>query len=437
MSEEVNKAQTLKQLKMLLVLPMIAVPLISLAFYGLGGGKGVKKAASGETGGKGYNMRLPGARFDSKKDNSMDKMAFYEKADQDSAKLRDQMNEDPYHAHLQPSKRKSLDTLRGVRGFSDKQIHAIAPITPVPGSQDTAADLVIQRLNQLKKLIGKPTAVPVSNNFAPSGFPDVAPGHSDQMSRLARMMQSLKTADSGSTDPQMDRLSGMLDKIIRIQHPGLDTARPREAAGGLPKPLNVQSNSDEPTVGDMTGPDLGGDRQASQGGNVFLSIDEDQSSDTGYSNMIRAVVQADQTIVSGGSIVLRLTHDALINGVNIPRDDLIYGVVSLTGERLNVNVSSIRIKNGIYPVALQLFDQDGLPGIHVPGAITRDVAKASANDAIGAIGMTSLDPSLGAQAASAGIQAAKSLVSKKVRLVRISVRAGYEIFLKNIKGDLH
>ena len=74
---------------------------------------------------------------------------------------------------------------------------------------------------------------------------------------------------------------------------------------------------------------------------------------------------------------------------------------------------------------------DGLIGIHIPGSINRDVSKESANEAITGVGMTTLDPSLAAQATSAGIQAAKSLLSKKVKLVKVTVKAGYSVLLKD------
>ena len=33
-------------------------------------------------------------------------------------------------------------------------------------------------------------------------------------------MQRIKAADTATSDPQLEKLSGMLDKIIQIQHPG-------------------------------------------------------------------------------------------------------------------------------------------------------------------------------------------------------------------------
>jgi hypothetical protein len=91
----------------------------------------------------------------------------------------------------------------------------------------------------------------------------------------------------------------------------------------------------------------------------------------------------------------------------------------------------VRYGQNIFPVSLSVYDMDGLAGIYIPGAITRDVAKQTGDEAIQGIGLTTLDPSLGAQAASAGIQAAKTLISKKVKLVRVVVKAGYQVLLKD------
>lgn len=74
---------------------------------------------------------------------------------------------------------------------------------------------------------------------------------------------------------------------------------------------------------------------------------------------------------------------------------------------------------------------DGQEGIYIPGSINRTVAKESADNAIGGMNATTMDPSIGVQAASAGIAAAKSLFSRKIKLVKMTVRAGYKVLLKD------
>jgi hypothetical protein len=71
-----------------------------------------------------------------------------------------------------------------------------------------------------------------------------------------------------------------------------------------------------------------------------------------------------------------------------------------------------------------------MEGVHIPGAITRDVAKQSADNSLQNIGMSSIDPSFKVQATTAGINAAKSLLTKKAKLMKVTVKAGYKILLK-------
>jgi len=76
---------------------------------------------------------------------------------------------------------------------------------------------------------------------------------------------------------------------------------------------------------------------------------------------------------------------------------------------------------------------DGQEGIFVPGSINRTVAKESANKTISGMDPTLIDPSIGAQAASAGIETAKTLIGKKVKLVKVTVTSGYKVLLRNTK----
>ena len=79
---------------------------------------------------------------------------------------------------------------------------------------------------------------------------------------------------------------------------------------------------------------------------------------------------------------------------------------------------------------LQVYDLDGLPGIHIPGALSRDVLKQSADQGVSSLNILNIDPSVGAQAANAGIQTVKAFTGRKVKQVRVTVRAGYRVLLK-------
>jgi conjugative transposon TraM protein len=187
-------------------------------------------------------------------------------------------------------------------------------------------------------------------------------------------------------DPDLEKYDRLLDKIMEIQHP--ESAKPKEALVTPQHPV----------------PDT-------------LAA-------------IQAQIDADAALVSGETIALRLEEPLRIEGKQVDSSTLVYGMVNLQGERLHIQIRSILIGRKILAVHLEAYDQDGQLGIYVPGSLERDVAKESTEGSIGTLNMDLADPGLGAQAANAGLQAAKSLLSRKVRQVRVFVRAGYQVFIK-------
>jgi hypothetical protein len=83
------------------------------------------------------------------------------------------------------------------------------------------------------------------------------------------------------------------------------------------------------------------------------------------------------------------------------------------------------------PVSLSVYDLDGLPGVNAPGTAERDVAKQSTDQAIQSLSLATMDESVGAQAATASIQAAKTLMGQKIRVVKISVPDNYRVILRD------
>jgi hypothetical protein len=198
-------------------------------------------------------------------------------------------------------------------------------------------------------------------------------------------------------DPQLERLDNILDKVIRIQHPS--EARP------------------------------GSEQRAVASAETVIPADS-------ASNAIAAVIPSDQTLVTGGTIPLRLSEDILVHGVRIPAGAWVYGTATINGDRLYVHIRSIRDGRNLYSSDLQVYDLDGLPGVHIPDVLSQDVAKESATESVSGLNIVTTDPGLGAEAASAGVQAAKSLLTHKARLIKVSVRAGYEVLLKNSNNNI-
>ena len=108
-----------------------------------------------------------------------------------------------------------------------------------------------------------------------------------------------------------------------------------------------------------------------------------------------------------------------------------FGIAALENERLLIHISGIRQGNNLLPVALSAYDMDGIAGIYIPRSISKEVVKESSDQGLQRLQLMSLDPSLKTQAAAAGVQAAKGLLSRKIRQVKVTVKAGYKVVLKN------
>ena len=384
--EQQHSPLFLRKRKFLKVLPVWAIPFLLIFFVALGGGKGVSAPAPNKTPGTGFNTTLPSAHF-TKTDTPRDKLGFYNRADEDSVKQQEKIRQDPYHANpLVP--------------VSPRDANIAAMNMPPPA--DPRANQLLEKLVRLKQTIRQPTT---SAYFSP------APGDP----RSEDLLPSFHRHDPpAEPDTQMERLNGMLDKIIRIQHPPGD----RSASGDIP-------TAPRATLIRITGEDS---QSQTEG---FYSIDDADTADPVTQNTIPALVEEGGTIITGSTITLRLAEDCAINGIPLPRDNLLYGTATLKNDRIQIMITSIRVNNSIYPVALQVFDLDGLAGIHIRDGTTREAAKQSAGDVVNGFETASFDASAGAQAASAGIQAAKTLLGKKIRTPQAFVRAGYRVLLRN------
>ncbi|HAL82935.1 MAG TPA: conjugative transposon protein TraM, partial [Mucilaginibacter sp.] len=120
-----------------------------------------------------------------------------------------------------------------------------------------------------------------------------------------------------------------------------------------------------------------------------------------------------------------------VNGRMIPKGSFVYGICELNNERLIIKIASIRYLNNILPVALSVYDLDGMEGLYVPGSIGRDAAKNGVGDAVQSMQLMSMDQSVGTQAAGAGIEAAKGLFGHRVKQIKVKIKAGYEVLLKD------
>jgi conjugative transposon TraM protein len=182
----------------------------------------------------------------------------------------------------------------------------------------------------------------------------------------------------------MERLNQMLDKIVQIQHPELVKTPAKLVAPVLDS--------------------------------AFIAIP--------------AVIDGKQKVLQGGEVRLKLADSVRIKGLLLPKGQPLYGSCVITNQRLMLDIRNIRLKNAIIPANITVFSLDGIPGVPAPEAELANAAGGGADNAIENMQFLSMDQSLATQAAAGGIQAVKTLFSKKVRKVRVHLRDNYPVLLR-------
>lgn len=151
-------------------------------------------------------------------------------------------------------------------------------------------------------------------------------------------------------------------------------------------------------------------------------------------NTIKACVNGNQTVLDGEGVRLRLLEAMRAGETILPRNSLITGVCKITGERLKITIQSLEYGGTIIPVSLTVFDADGQEGIFIPGSMEMNAVKEIAANMGSSLGSSiNISTDAGAQLASdlgkGVIQGTSQYIAKKMRTVKVHLKAGYNLML--------
>jgi hypothetical protein len=363
-----------RQRKMMLVLPLLIFPFLTLLFWAMGGGRG-NPADAHTISKKGFNSALPDAKL--KDSHAINKMGYYDQAAHDSDQLKQQMKSDPYyrpHAdtetaalHFPAAKLAYTGNIQSGNKSSSKLIGTGSD----PKENEARA---YQKLAELQSTINKPVTEPKPEQVPPVSVDNSSP---------------LKTV-TAPEDPQLTQMNSLLEKILDIQHPD-----------------RVRTNTTRDSAAEIT---------------RFKAIP--------------AVIDGKQKITEGSVVRLKMLDTVTLNGQLIPKGQLIYGKGLLYNQRLTLDLKIIRLGRTILPVDLTVYDMtDGLQGINVPEAVTGDAVKDGATSGVQGMEFMSMDPSVTAQLAGAGLNTAKSLFSKKVKRIKATLKDGHPLLIRINKNN--
>ncbi|SMD01501.1 conjugative transposon protein TraM [Pedobacter nyackensis] len=276
-------------------------------------------------------------------------------------------------------------TKRDSTASADNGFDAIVGKLGFSGAEDIQTGQINEKLAIINREINTPYVTPQGHTEPVKSYGPANESMSKDVAKLEMLMKNMK--DSSAEDAEMKQLSTILQSIQEIQNPEL-------ARQKYPKAPISEVDS------------------------LFKAIP--------------AVIAENQKATQGSVVKLRLLDTIVINGQLIPKDHEVYGLAEFSNQRLNLEIRNIRLSNQIIPVNLTVFDKrDAMRGINAPEALLTDAVNSGGSDAIGGMGIMGFDQSLTTQIAGAGIDAAKSLFTKKLRRIRQKLKAGYPLLLRD------
>ncbi|GAB3307656.1 conjugative transposon protein TraM [Hymenobacter tenuis] len=399
--------------KLMTMLPVFVAPTLAILFFLAGGGEGTPAAATADANQSGINMSLPAAGNNALYESKLD--AY--KAPQDSTRRN----------NLSFAPAPEADTTPAVDSAATAGInYAVHPgqtQQPFDPNQDPNVAAVQSRMQRLQQQQAAPE--PPSSGSSGGGA-----------SYAAAQARSVK-------DDQLDQSLQELD-VLRQQYEqrltALNTPGGAASPAVAPKPAPVKKGvsvvtAETPSVvsrlnnGNVA---RSTKRKAAKGPetNSFHSIGEPTRPSATGMNAVPAVVHSDQVVSQGSTVKLRLLSDVEIQGQLIPRNSFIYGTCGISGNRLTIKAANVQYENNVFPISLKAFDLDGNEGLNIPGSVERDAAKQGLASGTSSAELLAMSPNLATQAAGVALQTGKALTGKKIRQVKIHLKANYQLLLK-------
>lgn len=156
-------------------------------------------------------------------------------------------------------------------------------------------------------------------------------------------------------------------------------------------------------------------------------------------NLIRACVHGNQTLISGGTVRLRLLESIVLNGQEIPKNTIFYGTAGGGGTRLRITVENIRIGSYITPVSYIIYDNDAIEGLNIPNNLKAKAKKQAEQSLtsgirlpLSSIGTITAEITSAINAVS---QTTRQIIQSYLNLIRIDLKANYQLYIHEETKD--
>ncbi|WP_035649984.1 conjugative transposon protein TraM [Flavobacterium sp. ASV13] len=155
-------------------------------------------------------------------------------------------------------------------------------------------------------------------------------------------------------------------------------------------------------------------------------------------NSVKACIQETQTIIGESGVRLRLLEPAQTPNRIIPQGTLLTAIAKFQGGRLQLKVTSIELGGNIIPVDVTTYDLDGQQGLYVPyspemNALTEMAGNMSQTSGTSLMLTQSAGQQVAADLSKGVVQGISGYFSKKVKTPKVTLKAGYQVFLVSKK----
>ncbi|MDR6920022.1 conjugative transposon protein TraM [Chryseobacterium sp. 2987] len=168
--------------------------------------------------------------------------------------------------------------------------------------------------------------------------------------------------------------------------------------------------------------------------NRFYETQNDSNHSVQSKNAIKGVVYETKTVINESTLSIRLSEGMKLGRIEIPSGSLLTAICKFQGGRLQLKISSIQFRGNVYPVEINVHDNDGQSGLYVPYS----PEQTAVSDIVANMGQTSgtnimMTQSAGQQVAadlSRGVvQGLSGYFQKRVRQLKVTVKAGQQVLL--------
>ncbi|WP_339904376.1 conjugative transposon protein TraM [uncultured Cyclobacterium sp.] len=201
------------------------------------------------------------------------------------------------------------------------------------------------------------------------------------------------------------------------------------------------SKANDPTL-QVTEEEIGSETQVPQKPRLKVSKTShiDKNFNTVRKTSQRSFIQAivDQEIrkgTLGERIRIRLLEDIQIGARKLPKGTYLYAWISgYEAQRVKLTVSSVMVEDEILPIALNIYDQDGMEGLYVPASSFREFSKDLGGNVTGGMnlqmnqGASSMNQ-MYLSALQKVFTSSSQAVSKRIRQNKANLKYGTVIYL--------